>query len=121
MCELGTEGGNVGLFFVRLIFLEQHAKQPVSCDRNDQKAARQADCKKPPEEMRQHLKREIDHMHAPAAARLYVNLPLSFGKMGLHRVMDTRFKSLRKRRTAEAHPKSAILEAVIPAKSVFTR
>jgi hypothetical protein len=44
------------------ILLEQHAKQSISRDRNNQKAARQANPKHPSQDMSQNRAQEIEHI-----------------------------------------------------------
>jgi hypothetical protein len=53
--------------FFRAILLEQYAEQLIGGDRNDQKATRYANYKRPAQEVSGNLGQEIEHIYVPQA------------------------------------------------------
>ena len=65
------------------ILIEQHAKQSISRDRNNQKAARQANPKHPSQDMSQNRGQEIEHISLePIGAILARNWKLAHYQKG---------------------------------------
>ncbi len=54
-----------GVYFFWAILLKQHAKQLISRDRDDQKASRHANHKRPAQDVSANLGQEINHIYHP--------------------------------------------------------